>query len=168
MPHVPRLDRASPRDQGDSLARPPAGRRTAIPPCPVNPSKGCIECHMPRVRIDSLHMELTDHYIRVRHRLDADGRAHPVARLAVLPSRKTVVGDRPAAPDAVNLARKASGPRRIRPCVAGPDRSEAAGRSPTGSCRRRTCGHLRRSAAIDRDPSPTAVAVRLCPLQAQG
>jgi tetratricopeptide (TPR) repeat protein len=34
--------------------------------CPVNPSKGCIPCHMPRIRIDSIHMELTDHYIRVR------------------------------------------------------------------------------------------------------
>ena len=33
--------------------------------CPVNPSKGCIQCHMPRVRIDLLHAELTDHYIRV-------------------------------------------------------------------------------------------------------
>ena len=34
-------------------------------PCTVSPSKGCIACHMPRVRIDSLHMDLTDHYIRV-------------------------------------------------------------------------------------------------------
>jgi len=43
-------------------------RASARPPfrtCPVNPSKGCIPCHMPRVRIESLHMELTDHYIRV-------------------------------------------------------------------------------------------------------
>ena len=34
--------------------------------CPVNPSNGCLGCHMPRVRIDALHTELTDHYIRVR------------------------------------------------------------------------------------------------------
>jgi len=43
-------------------------RASAAPPfrtCPVDPSKGCIQCHMPRVRIDSLHMELTDHFIRV-------------------------------------------------------------------------------------------------------
>ena len=33
--------------------------------CTVSPSKGCIACHMPRVRIDSLHLELTDHFIRV-------------------------------------------------------------------------------------------------------
>jgi predicted CXXCH cytochrome family protein len=38
----------------------------ASPTCPVDPSKGCIKCHMPRVRIDSLHQDLTDHYIRVR------------------------------------------------------------------------------------------------------
>ena len=36
--------------------------------CPVSPSKGCLACHMPRVRIDSLHMDLTDHYIRVHRR----------------------------------------------------------------------------------------------------
>jgi predicted CXXCH cytochrome family protein len=34
--------------------------------CPVNPSKGCIECHMPRVHIDLLHQGVTDHYIRIR------------------------------------------------------------------------------------------------------
>jgi predicted CXXCH cytochrome family protein len=34
--------------------------------CPVEPAKGCIACHMPRVRIDALHGELTDHFIRVR------------------------------------------------------------------------------------------------------
>jgi hypothetical protein len=34
--------------------------------CPVNPSNGCIACHMPRVRVESLHLDLTDHYIRVR------------------------------------------------------------------------------------------------------
>jgi predicted CXXCH cytochrome family protein len=33
--------------------------------CPMNPLKGCVKCHMPPVRIDSLHMDLTDHYIRL-------------------------------------------------------------------------------------------------------
>jgi len=33
--------------------------------CPVGPSKGCIPCHMTQVRINSLHLDLTDHYIRV-------------------------------------------------------------------------------------------------------
>jgi len=36
--------------------------------CPVDSSKGCIPCHMPRVRIDPLHLDLTDHYIRVDRR----------------------------------------------------------------------------------------------------
>ena len=36
--------------------------------CPVNASKGCIQCHMPRVRIDLLHTDLTDHYIRVHRK----------------------------------------------------------------------------------------------------
>jgi predicted CXXCH cytochrome family protein len=33
--------------------------------CSVNLSEGCVQCHMPRVRIDSLHMDLTDHHIRI-------------------------------------------------------------------------------------------------------
>jgi tetratricopeptide (TPR) repeat protein len=35
-------------------------------PCPVNPSRDCLGCHMPRVRIAALHQSLTDHYIRIR------------------------------------------------------------------------------------------------------
>jgi predicted CXXCH cytochrome family protein len=37
--------------------------------CPVNASKGCVGCHMPRTRIDSLHLDLSDHYIRVHRDL---------------------------------------------------------------------------------------------------
>ncbi len=33
--------------------------------CPVDSSHGCIKCHMPRVRVNELHADLTDHYIRV-------------------------------------------------------------------------------------------------------
>jgi tetratricopeptide (TPR) repeat protein len=36
--------------------------------CPVNSAGGCLECHMPRVQNDVLHLPLTDHYIRVRTR----------------------------------------------------------------------------------------------------
>jgi Tfp pilus assembly protein PilF len=43
-----------------------AGAGPRYPTCPVSPSTGCLACHMPRVQIDSLHMKLTDHYIRVR------------------------------------------------------------------------------------------------------
>ena len=32
--------------------------------CPVDRSRGCLECHMPKVRIPALHLELTDHHIR--------------------------------------------------------------------------------------------------------
>jgi tetratricopeptide (TPR) repeat protein len=53
-------------NESDSTTR--AASAPSFRPCPVSPSKGCIECHMPRVRIDSLHMELTDHHIRVHPR----------------------------------------------------------------------------------------------------
>jgi hypothetical protein len=33
--------------------------------CPVDTEKGCVTCHMPRVRIEPLHQALSDHYIRV-------------------------------------------------------------------------------------------------------
>jgi tetratricopeptide (TPR) repeat protein len=33
--------------------------------CSVDPAKGCIKCHMPGVRMDSSHREMTDHYIRI-------------------------------------------------------------------------------------------------------
>jgi predicted negative regulator of RcsB-dependent stress response len=39
----------------------PAVRRSA---CPVESTRGCLGCHMPKVRIPSLHLELTDHHIR--------------------------------------------------------------------------------------------------------
>jgi tetratricopeptide (TPR) repeat protein len=36
--------------------------------CPVNPARDCIKCHMPRVKIEGLHTDVADHYIRVdRH-----------------------------------------------------------------------------------------------------
>jgi hypothetical protein len=46
-----------------SMVRASAGR--TFRSCPINPSTGCVGCHMPPVRIDSLHMDLTDHYIRL-------------------------------------------------------------------------------------------------------
>jgi hypothetical protein len=33
--------------------------------CPIDPEKGCVRCHMPRVQIEPLHQALADHYIRV-------------------------------------------------------------------------------------------------------
>jgi hypothetical protein len=54
-----RTDLAGPR------ARPaPATIRS---PCPVSPTRDCLNCHMPKVRYDWLHGSFTDHYIRVHH-----------------------------------------------------------------------------------------------------
>ncbi len=47
----------------DSLARAGSDRRVRV--CPVNPTNGCIGCHMPSIRIDSLHTYLTDHFIHI-------------------------------------------------------------------------------------------------------
>ena len=33
--------------------------------CPVNPTKGCIACHMPSVKDVVPHSSFTDHFIRV-------------------------------------------------------------------------------------------------------
>ncbi len=33
--------------------------------CSVDPARGCIKCHMPGVRMDLAHRDLTDHYIRI-------------------------------------------------------------------------------------------------------
>ncbi len=40
-------------------------RRQEASVCPVNPTSKCLECHMPKVPVPTLHRELTDHYIRV-------------------------------------------------------------------------------------------------------
>ncbi len=33
--------------------------------CPVNPARGCVECHMPRVWRQPTHSFLSDHKIRI-------------------------------------------------------------------------------------------------------
>jgi tetratricopeptide (TPR) repeat protein len=40
--------------------------------CPINATRDCIPCHMPKVRNELLHTSLTDHYIRV-HSQSGDG-----------------------------------------------------------------------------------------------
>jgi hypothetical protein len=50
------------RSQGDQSPRVP---RTT---CPINPAKGCVECHMPQAWQQSTHSFKTDHFIRVRDR----------------------------------------------------------------------------------------------------
>ncbi len=44
---------------------PPAGSHRTGAPCPVNPAKGCLTCHMPRVKDAVPRTEFTDHRIRV-------------------------------------------------------------------------------------------------------
>ena len=54
-----------PTRKATSISKTRASAGRTFRSCPINPSKGCIGCHMPPVRIDSLHMNLTDHYIRL-------------------------------------------------------------------------------------------------------
>jgi hypothetical protein len=53
--------------------RPAAG--AAKTSCPVNPTRGCIECHMPRIWVPSTHSFKTDHFIRVREQAPSESRA---------------------------------------------------------------------------------------------
>ena len=57
-------------------------------PCPINPNRNCLDCHMPKVRYDWLHGTFTDHYIRV----------HPTAESETqgLPARGSTIGANPS------------------------------------------------------------------------
>ena len=57
--------KTGPIDQASSRPRPRV--------CSVDPVKGCIKCHMPGVRMDSSHRDLTDHYIRIPRSSAAQG-----------------------------------------------------------------------------------------------
>jgi tetratricopeptide (TPR) repeat protein len=48
----------------------PARDRTlaAGKPCPVNPSRGCIDCHMPRAWVQGTHSLKIDHFIRIKEK----------------------------------------------------------------------------------------------------
>jgi tetratricopeptide (TPR) repeat protein len=41
----------------------PAGSPLAS--CPVEPTRGCVSCHMPEVDVPAMHASLTDHFIRI-------------------------------------------------------------------------------------------------------
>jgi hypothetical protein len=47
----------------------------AATPCPINPTRDCLDCHMPRTWVQSTHSFKTDHFIRVRDRRPSEGRA---------------------------------------------------------------------------------------------
>ncbi|QDV37976.1 tetratricopeptide repeat protein [Tautonia plasticadhaerens] len=44
----------------------PPSEATRSAPCPINPSRGCIDCHMPRRPSVMEHTEFTDHHIRAQ------------------------------------------------------------------------------------------------------
>jgi lipopolysaccharide biosynthesis regulator YciM len=56
-----------------SRDEPPLPAAKAI--CPVNPTRGCTECHMPRVWTQSTHSFTADHFIRIHDRPPPGGRA---------------------------------------------------------------------------------------------
>jgi tetratricopeptide (TPR) repeat protein len=47
-----------------------AGGKGQLPPCPVNPTENCLDCHMPRIENVLAHTAFTDHHIRVRDSKD--------------------------------------------------------------------------------------------------
>jgi tetratricopeptide (TPR) repeat protein len=57
--HAPTKSAAS--DSGDAT-----GDAKGRGPCPVNPTQGCLNCHMPKIPKAVPGAEFTDHYIRVR------------------------------------------------------------------------------------------------------
>ncbi len=56
---------AAAKHQPDDAHRPGRSRPVRAALCPVQPSRGCIDCHMPKVTIPMAHAAFTDHFIRV-------------------------------------------------------------------------------------------------------
>ena len=46
-------------------------------PCPVQPTRGCIACHMPRREAMMAHSTFTDHFIRIHRELDVETKRPP-------------------------------------------------------------------------------------------
>jgi len=44
-----------------------ASEEASRSPCPINATRDCVRCHMPKVWYPGLHTHFTDHYIRVRN-----------------------------------------------------------------------------------------------------
>jgi tetratricopeptide (TPR) repeat protein len=56
-------ERVPPRAISDSAAASPVNRQAVV--CPINPTRGCVACHMPPFWSEPIHATFTDHYIRV-------------------------------------------------------------------------------------------------------
>lgn len=67
---------ASGRRADPTRDRPSA--RAARTRCPVDPTRGCIGCHMPRIWVQSTHTFKTDHFIRVRDQAPSESRVPAV------------------------------------------------------------------------------------------
>ena len=72
MPKAPRFSTranaslATPRPPARDEARASDGAFRS--PCPINATRNCVECHMPKVWYPEVHTRFTDHYIRVQIR----------------------------------------------------------------------------------------------------
>jgi tetratricopeptide (TPR) repeat protein len=55
-------------------SRTPAASGGGGKPCPVNPARGCIDCHMPKIWVQGTHSFKTDHFIRVREAAPSETR----------------------------------------------------------------------------------------------
>jgi tetratricopeptide (TPR) repeat protein len=63
-----RASRTAQQPDSHAVAGTGAGHSRRV--CPVEPAKGCVSCHMPKVQVGVLHLDLTDHYIRVPRQSD--------------------------------------------------------------------------------------------------
>jgi hypothetical protein len=68
----PRHDSAAAPVPGPASTERPADDAAYRASCPVNPTRDCLTCHMPKVPYDWLKGYFTDHYIRI-HRVTSSG-----------------------------------------------------------------------------------------------
>jgi formate-dependent nitrite reductase cytochrome c552 subunit len=75
-PAARRAEATVPSSSGRQSAGPneQAPAPTVAAACPVNPVRGCIDCHMPRLWSQSTHSFKTDHFIRIRERPGAEAK----------------------------------------------------------------------------------------------
>jgi hypothetical protein len=71
----------SPAPTSGRRADPSQGRpatKGSATACPINATRGCIECHMPKIWVQGTHSFKTDHFIRIRGQASSERRTdHP-------------------------------------------------------------------------------------------
>jgi predicted CXXCH cytochrome family protein len=55
--------KAPPAASTGTASASPVSRRPVV--CPINPTRGCVQCHMPPFWSEPIHATFTDHYIRI-------------------------------------------------------------------------------------------------------